>query len=356
MEMEDQSKSRENKALLILNCMLLSLGNCGGPLIMRLYFLHGGQRVWLSCWLQTIAWPFMLIPISIDYYRRRRTNVSGGGTKFFQMKPSLFLPAAVIGVLTGLDDFIYAYGVARLPISTSALIIASQLAFTALFAFLLVRQKLTPYSLNAVVLLTIGGAVLAMHTSSDRPKGESNKEYMIGFWLTVATSVLYGFVLPLTELTYKRAKQTITYLLVLEIQTVLCLFATLFCTVGMLVNKDFQAIREEARDFGLGEAKYYMVLIGTAIFWQAFFLGAIGVVFCASSLLSGILIAVLLPVTEVLAVVFYDESFKVEKGISLVLSLWGFVSYFYGEMKYYHRKKEEEQSSDIQMPQLVVDP
>lgn len=238
--MVDQSKGRDNKTLLILNCILLSLGNCGGPLIMRLYFLHGGKRVWLSCWLQTIAWPFMLIPITIDYYRRRRTNVSGAGTKFFQMKPSLFLPAAVIGVLTGLDDFIYAYGVQRLPISTSALIIASQLAFTALFAFLLVRQKLTPYSLNAVVLLTIGGGVLAMHSSSDRPKGESSKEYMIGFWLTVATSVLYGFVLPLTELTYKKAKQTITYLLVLEIQTVLCLSATIFCTVGMLVNKDFQ--------------------------------------------------------------------------------------------------------------------
>ena len=58
-----------------------------------------------------------------------------------------------------------------------------------------------------------------------------------------------------------------------------------------------------------------------------------------------ILIAVLLPVTEVLAVVFYNESFNAEKGISLVISLWGFVSYFYGEMKY-NKNKEEEQSSD----------
>jgi hypothetical protein len=98
-------------------------------------------------------------------------------------------------------------------------------------------------------------------------------------------------------------------------------------------------IPREARNFGLGERTYYVVLVVSAIMWQAFFLGAIGVIFCATSLLSGILIAVLLPLTEVLAVIFYKESFKAEKGVSLVLSLWGFVSYFYGEIK--HAKKQK---------------
>ena len=93
-------------------------------------------------------------------------------------------------------------------------------------------------------------------------------------------------------------------------------------------------IPREARNFGLGESTYYVVvLVVSAIMWQAFFLGAIGVIFCASSLLSGILIAVLLLLTEVLAVVFYKEKFQAEKGVSLVLSLWGFVSYFYGEIR-----------------------
>lgn len=238
---EAQSIARTKKALLVLNCLLLSLGNCGGPLIMRLYFINGGKRVWLSSWLETSGWPIMLIPITVSFFRRRRETPETT-TRFFQMKPSLFLPAAFIGLLTGMDDYIYAYGVARLPVSTSALLIASQLAFTAAFAFVLVRQKFTSYSVNAVVLLSIGGAVLALHTSGDRPEGESKKEYILGFLMTLGAAALYGFILPLMELTYKKAKQTITYSLVLEIQMVMSLFATLFCTVGMLINKDFQVI------------------------------------------------------------------------------------------------------------------
>lgn len=242
MENEAQGKSRMKRLLLILNCILLSIGNCGGPLIMRLYFVHGGKRIWLSCWLETVGWPIMLIPISIAHYRRQRRQQTNGQaqTKFFLMKPSLFISSALIGLLSGVDNYIFANGVARLPVSTSALIIASQLAFTAGFAFLLVRQKFTAYSVNAIVLLTIGGAVLALNTSGDRPQGESNKEYIKGFLMMVGTSALYGFILPLVELTYKKAKQTITYSLVLEFQMVMCLFATIFCTAGMLINKDFQ--------------------------------------------------------------------------------------------------------------------
>lgn len=78
-------------------------------------------------------------------------------------------------------------------------------------------------------------------------------------------------------------------------------------------------------------------------------------VFCASSLLSGIIIAVLLPVTEVLAVVFYKEHFQAEKGIALVLSLWGFTSYFYGEYKVMKTKDIERESlhdRSVDLPQI----
>ncbi|PWA35636.1 hypothetical protein CTI12_AA607770 [Artemisia annua] len=334
------------KTLLILNCILLSVGNCGGPLIMRLYFIHGGNRVWLSAFLETAGWPFIVVVLFILYiYRRCSKGISTASTTVVYMKPRVFFAAVVIGVLTGLDDYLYACGVIRLPISTTLLIIASQLAFTAFFAFLLVKQKFTPYTVNAVVLLTAGAAVLALHTSSDRPNGESKAEYFKGFFLTVAAAALYGFVLPLVELTYNKANQAITYTLVLEIQMVVCLFATIFCSIGMIINNDFKAILSESKNFGLGETSYYIVLCTSAIFWQCFFLGAIGVVFCASSLLSGIIIAVFLPVTEALGVIFYKEPFQVEKGVALVLSLWGFTSYFYGEYKGMKKKKSEEKSS-----------
>ncbi|KAL8252783.1 hypothetical protein R6Q59_036476 [Mikania micrantha] len=332
--------------LLTLSCILLSVGNCGGPLITRLYFIHGGNRVWLSSSLETAGWPVITIVLILLYLHRRRASGNNKPTTFFYMRRRLFFAVAFIGVITGIDDYLYAYGVARLPISTSALILAPHLAFVAFFAYVLVRQKFTPYSINAVVLLTVGAGVLALHTSGDRPEGESKKEYVMGFVMTVAAALLYGFVLPLIELTYKNAKQEITYTLVVEIQMIMCLFATLFCVVGMALNNDFKVIQREAKDFELGETKYYIILCASALIWQCFFLGAIGVIFCASSLLSGIIIAVLLPVTEVLAVVFYNEKFQAEKGVALVLSLWGFVSYFYGE--YYKSTKcleDEVQSS-----------
>ncbi|WOH07039.1 hypothetical protein DCAR_0626468 [Daucus carota subsp. sativus] len=329
------------KMLLIISCISLSIGNCGGPLIMRLYFIHGGNRIWLSSWLITAGWPLIIIVLIAAFYHRRATT-GDYTSKLFNMKLRLILASAVVGGLTGVDNYLFSYGIAKLPVSTSALVIASQLAFTAGFAYLLVKQKFTSFSINAVVLLTIGSGVLALHTSSDRPEGESKKEYILGFVLTLGAAALYGFILPAIELIYQKAKQAVDFPLVMEIQMVMGLFATLFCTVGMLINKDFQAIPREARNFDLGETKYYVVLVCSGIIWQFFFIGAGGVIFCASSLLSGIIIAVLLPVIEVLAVIFFKEKFQAEKGVALVLSLWGFVSYFYGEFK--HSKNAEKKA------------
>lgn len=334
------------RSLLLFNCILLILGNSGGPLLSKLYFLRGGKRIWLSSFLETAGWPFMIFPIMLSYLYRR--SKEGPGTKFFFIKPHLFLVCAFLGSLTGLDDYLYAYGVSFLPVSTSALLISTQLAFTAGFAFLLVKQKFTSFTINSIFLLTLAAIVLALHSSTDRPANESNKQYYMGFFLTLGASALYGFVLPMVELTYKKAKQTITYSLVMEMQMVMSLFATVFCAIGMLINKDFRAIPREAGEYELGKATYYVVLVWSAIFWQFFFLGAIGVIFCASSLFSGIIIATLLPVTETLAVLFYHEKFQVEKGISLTLSLWGFASYFYGA---FQKRTKKNQASEQDMPQ-----
>lgn len=273
----------------------------------------------------------MLTPLAASYFYRKRK--AKGNVTVSYMTPFLFIAGAVLGVLTGLDDYLYAYGVSKLPVSTSSIIISTQLGFTAAFAFLIVKQKFSSYTINAIVLLTVAAVVLGIHAGNDRPKNETTVQYYTGFFMTVGASLLYGFVLPMVEFTYKKSKTKISYTLVIEMQMVMSLFATAFCTIGMLVHKDFQAIPGEARAYAIGEGKYYTVLVVNAIVWQCFFLGAVGVIFCASSLFSGVIIAVLLPLTESLAVAFYHEKFSAEKGISLALSLWGFVSYFYGEYK-----------------------
>ncbi|KAF2320451.1 hypothetical protein GH714_027543 [Hevea brasiliensis] len=214
---EEEKMSRSlKKFLLVLNGAMLGIGNCGGPLIQRLYFLKGGKGVWISCFLQTAGWPFIIFPLSVSYLYRRRKK--GSRTKLFYISPHLFLACAVTGVLTGFDDFLAASGVSLLPVTTYSLIIATQLGFTAGFAYILVKQKFTPFTINAIFLLSVGAVVLVLHASSDRPAHETDKQYIR------------------------------------------------VCTIGMLLHKDFEAIPREARDFELGRAKYYAVMVCTAVF------------------------------------------------------------------------------------------
>ncbi|XP_070048120.1 purine permease 3-like [Nicotiana tomentosiformis] len=333
------------RILLLINCIILAVGICGGPLMMRLYFVEGGSRVWFSSWLQTAGWPLTFIPLAILYFYRRKTE--GSSAKFYFITPRIFIASFVIGIVTGVDDFLYSWGGSKLPVSTSSLLLAAQLAFTAVGAFFILKLKFTPYSINAVVLLTVGAVLLGVRSNGDRPEGVTSKAYILGFMMTLLAAALYGVILPCIELIYLKAKQVITATLVLEIQMVMCFAATAFCTVGMIVNNDFKAISREAKQFNLGEARYYTVVVWTTIVWQCFFVGVIGVIYCSSSLMSGVMIAVLLPVTEVLAVVFFRENFSGEKGLALFLSLWGFVSYFYGEFR--QTKKQKNKSPQTEM-------
>lgn len=98
------------------------------------------------------------------------------------------------------------------------------------------------------------------------------------------------------------------------------------------------------KEYDLGQGAYILVLVFSAFVWQFFYIGALGVIHFGSSLLSGIIIAVCLPVTEILGIIIYKEKFQVEKAVSLVLSIWGFVSYFYGEIKGIRKKRRQELS------------
>ncbi|KAM0876165.1 hypothetical protein ACQ4PT_036342 [Festuca glaucescens] len=109
-----------------------------------------------------------------------------------------------------------------------------------------------------------------------------------------------------------------------------------------------QAIAREARAFELQEAQYYTVLVWSAILWQFFFLGNVGVIFCVHTLFTGILMAAFIPVMEVLGVVFLHEKFSSEKGVALVLSLWGLASYSYAEYTEAHTNKKKVALSEAQ--------
>ncbi|KAF9611127.1 hypothetical protein IFM89_027071 [Coptis chinensis] len=172
--------------------------------------------------------------------------------------------------------------------------------------------------------MSVGSILLGLQTNGDRPAGVTNGQYLLGFFLTLGSAALLGLIWPLVELSYGKAKRPVNYSIVLQFQINLAIFATIFSTIGMLVNKDFQAMGREAEDYGLGKGMYYTVLAAGAVAWQLSFIGGLGVIYCVNSLLNGILSAVLLPITEIVAVIAYHESFNGEKALALFLCLWGF--------------------------------
>ncbi|KAK9096120.1 hypothetical protein Sjap_021617 [Stephania japonica] len=325
---EDEPKKSINWPLLILNLFFTVVGVIGAPLLSRLYYLHGGNRKWVSTLTQSAGFPFILIPLVFFYFCYRTKPHSAD--QYFFMEPKLFVLSAIFGVLIGFDNFLYTLGLSYLPVSTSSLLYATQLAFIAVFARIIVKQKFTPYSINSVVLMTLGSIILGLRANGDRPPGVSNKEYWIGFFLTVVSAALIGLIWPCIELCYTRAR-ALNYIVVLQFQLNIALFATIFSLIGMAVNKDFQAIKRESNEYELGRHMYVVVLVCGAVAWQLAFIGGLGLIYCVGSLFNGVITSLLLPMTEVAAVIAYHEKFNGEKGMSLALCLWGFTSYFYGE-------------------------
>ncbi|KAK1262888.1 Purine permease 3 [Acorus gramineus] len=313
--------------LVLLNLTLISTGIIGGPLLARLYFTHGGSRRWLSSLLQSAAFPLLVLPLFFLHLRSR--------ARVRAFPPKACAECALIGVLLGLDNFLYALGLSYLPVSTSSILFSTQLAFTALFARLIVGQRFTSFSINCVVLMVVGSAMLGVRADGDRPLGVSRGQYMVGFFATLGGAALLGVVIPASEMAFRRLSggRVASPASVLQFQLGVGASASAVCLIGMAINDDFKAIPREAREFGLGEHKYYMVLAVTAIVWQMALVGFLGLIFCTTSLFTGICGSFLLPFTEVGAVIAYHDKFSGEKGMSLVLCLWGLTSYFYGEWK-----------------------
>ncbi|XP_016438519.1 purine permease 1-like isoform X2 [Nicotiana tabacum] len=177
------------------------------------------------------------------------------------------------------------------------------------------------------------GQIAGLHMNGDRPKGESNRQYVLGFVMTIVGAALHGFVNAGVEYSHIKAGVVVTFDLVMQMQFLICIFSTLFCVVAMIINEDFQAIHREAGEFRLGQNKYYMILALSAIALQIMIIGNLGLIFSSSALLSGIVNSLLVPVQQIFAVMFLPESFNAEKWMALAMCLWGFASYFYGEYK-----------------------
>ncbi|PHT32378.1 hypothetical protein CQW23_28715 [Capsicum baccatum] len=339
MEIEQEGNYKPNKLknfmsiktlLVLINLIFISVGQLSGVLLVRIYYLHGGKRKWLQAFLLTAGFPILILPISISYAKRKKNT---NNSNKVLVTPKLATASAILGILLGVCSYLYTFGMSILPVSVSSLLSSTSLAFTAIFAYFLVKHKLTEYSVNAVVLMMLGSIILGLHKHDDRPIGESDRKYMLGIVMTLVGAAIHGFVNAGVEYTHVKAGVIVTSDLVMQMQFLISMFSTLFCFIAMIINKDFQAITREAEEFGLGKNKYYMILALSTIALQIMMIGNLGLIFCSSALLLGIVNALLVPIQQIFAVMFLPEGFNSEKWMALAMCLWGFASYFYGEYK-----------------------
>jgi drug/metabolite transporter (DMT)-like permease len=136
-----------------------------------------------------MGWPLLLLPMLVK--RHEQPFISSNLTIKF------FLICGGLGVLTAVDIRFYSWEVSFFPASTFSLLCATQLAFAVLFAFILVRHKITGYVMNAVVLLTLSAIMLRVHDHSRRPEGVTSGQFVLGFVFTIVGSALFGLCLPI---------------------------------------------------------------------------------------------------------------------------------------------------------------
>ncbi|KAG0484730.1 hypothetical protein HPP92_008809 [Vanilla planifolia] len=330
--------------LLTANSVALLVGSISSTLLSRFYFVHGGSNRWVTTLVQSAGFPVLLLILVFS----TPVNVRRPFSTFPLQR---LLASLAMGLFIGANNLLFSYGVSYLPVSTSSLLLSTQLGFTLLISSVLLRHPLHFTSLNSVILLTLSSVLLAVNSSSDRPGGITRTQFALGFAATLGAAVMFGLYLPVMEMVYKGVTG---FRAVMEMQVVMEASATLFAVIGMAAaGGGVGDIVTEARErFDIGEGAYWAIVVAEVLGWQMVFMGTAGMIFLTSSLSSGVCMTAMLSMNVVGGVVAFGDEFGGVKTVAMVLCLWGFSSYFYGE---YRRSrveaKEEEEELEMSLPE-----
>ncbi|KAK4748059.1 hypothetical protein SAY87_014645 [Trapa incisa] len=323
--------------LLIVNYLCLFVGSVSASLLSKYYFTHRGSSRWVSTWVQSAGFPLLAPPIYLPYllgYSERRP--------FSGFTGRLLALSAVVGFCLGVNNLLFSWGNSYLPVSTSSLLLSSQLVFNLILSVIIVKQKVTFLNLNCVVLLTLSSVLLALGSNHDRPEALTRAKYFIGFFCTIGAGLMFALYLPVMEKIYRRVY---CYAMVMEMQLVMEAAATALAVVGMASDGGFEEMRAEGdRRFDRGPRVYTVTLIFNVVTWQLCFMGTAGMIFLTSGLTGGICMTALMAINVVGGVVAYGDDFGGMKIVSTALCTWGFCSYVYGlyQQMRWDRAEEEE--------------
>ncbi|KAK2992436.1 hypothetical protein RJ640_022814 [Escallonia rubra] len=328
--------------LIGLNYKCLFLGSVSSSLLSKFYFNHKGSSRWVSTWVQSAGFPLLLLPIYLPYHLFKCSQRK----PFSRFNPKIFLLSVMVGFLLGINNLLFSWGNSYLPVSTSSFILSSQLAFNLILSVIIVKQKITFSNLNCVVLLTLSSVLLGLHGggSSTTSQGLTRTKYLIGFFCTLGAGLLFALYLPLMEMIYRKVY---CYAMVVEMQLVMEVAATALAFAGMAWDRGFAEMRNESSwVFDLGPRAYWLTVGFNVFTWQLCFLGTAGMIFCTTSLTSGICMTVLMAMNVLGGVLVYGDEFGGAKVVSTLLCWWGFCSYVYGIYVNQKKRNGEERAKD----------
>ncbi|XVF00435.1 hypothetical protein REPUB_Repub04eG0001300 [Reevesia pubescens] len=332
--------------LLLMNYTCLFLGSVSSSLLSKYYFNHNGSNKWVSTWVQSAGFPLLFFPIFLPYYLFKCTQRK----PFTRFTPGILSLSIFIGLMLGVNNLLFSWGNSYLPVSTSALLLSSQLVFNLILSVIIVKQKITFLNLNCVILLTLSSILLALGSSHDRPQDLTPAKYLIGFMATIGAGLLFALYLPIMEMVYKKVY---CYAMVMEMQLVMEISATALASVGMAWDGGFAEMKRESMEvFDKGEGVYWATVMSNVVTWQLCFMGTAGMVFMTCSVTGGVCMTALLGMNVLGGVLVYREEFGGVKAVSTVMCAWGFCSYVYG--MYVNNNMNQAIEFDMAQPQTQV--
>ncbi|KAE8702975.1 putative purine permease 4 [Hibiscus syriacus] len=306
---ESDQKSMKDKRylpLLLLNYAFLLVGSLSSSLLSKYYFNHKGSSRWVSTWVQSAGFPLLVIPILLPYYLFKSTQRK----PFTRFTPRILALSIFIGFMLGINNLLFAWGISYLPVSTSSLVYH-----------------------------------LTLESSNDKPHGLTRAKYFIGYFATIGAGLLFALYLPIMEMVYKKVY---CYAMVMEMQLVMEVAATVLATIGMAFDGGFAEMKREAvQVFDKGEGVYWVTVVSNIVSWQLCFMGTAGMVFLTCSLTGAICMTALLMMNVVGGVVVYRDDFGGIKAVSTVMCGWGFCSYVYGMYVKNKMMKDLEHDVDV---------
>ncbi|KVH88861.1 probable purine permease 5 [Cynara cardunculus var. scolymus] len=307
--------------LLLLSSAGMLIAFPASSLLSRLYFSNGGKSKWIISWVSVAGWPIPLLILLPMYFFSKATPTP--------LNLKLALSYIGLGFLSAADNLMYAYAYAYLPASTASLLASTVLVFSAIFGYLIVKNKINLSTINAIVVITVAMVIIALDSDSDRFGYITDAQYTIGFIWDIVGSALHGLIFALSELVFIKLLEGKSFHVVLEQQVMVSFFAFLFTTIGVVVNNDFNGMSSEAKGFIGGASAYYNVIIWGIITFQLGVLGSTAVLYLSSTVLAGVLNSIRVPITSIAAVILMHDPMSGFKILSLIATFWGFTCYIF---------------------------